>query len=74
MGFMKLRMQPGTDSVTHGEQGWIPNSHSHIVEVPDDVGRFMLADGRSGCVLVEDPEPGEIVCPCCHHAWKPEKE
>jgi hypothetical protein len=55
---MKLRMPPGSETVTHGSQGWVVNNGSLIVELPDEIGRFMLADARSGCALVEDP-PGE---------------
>jgi hypothetical protein len=51
---------------------WVVSNSSGIVEVPDFVGRFMLEDGRSGCVLVEPPKgKGEIIsCPCCHFAWR----
>ena len=69
---MKLKMHPGAETITHGAQGWVVNNGSWIVEVPDEIARFMLADGRSGCLPVEDP-PGEgpiITCPCCHFAWR----
>jgi hypothetical protein len=69
---MKLLMHKGAESVTHGTESYIVNNGSWIVEVPDHVGRFMLDDGRSGCVLYEPPE-GEgrlISCPCCHYSWR----
>ena len=67
-------MSPGCEAntVSHGDRGWIVSNSSGIVEVPDEVGRFMLQDGRSGAVLVEPPQgKGEIIsCPCCHFAWR----
>jgi hypothetical protein len=53
----------------------ISNS-SWIVEVPDHVADFMLQDGRSGCVLVEDSKgKGPIITsPCCHFAWREQQK
>jgi hypothetical protein len=78
-----LRFQPGApgaeaNTIGHGTETWVTSNSSWIVEVPDHVADFMLADGRSGAVMVEDPPPvkgmkggGAIVrCPCCHHAWR----
>jgi hypothetical protein len=38
----------------------------------DECADFMIADGRSGAMLAEDPPgKGELVrCPCCHHGWR----
>lgn len=72
----RLQFQRGTDSVTHGGQGWIVSNTSWQCDLPDDVAAFMLADGRSGCSLVEEPEgDGEAVhCPHCGYAWRLERK
>jgi hypothetical protein len=68
------RMSEGCEpnTVSHGTQSWIVSNSSGLVEVPDEVGRWMLQDGRSGCVEVKPPEgKGELLsCPCCHFAWR----
>ena len=67
---MWLRMPKGCDSVTHGQDGYIVSNLDWTVEVPDEVGRFMLQDGKSGAVLIEDePEPELLTCPKCGHTF-----
>ena len=73
----RLQFQPGTDSVTHGSEGWTVNNVTWQVDLPDPIALFMLRDGRSGCTLVQPPEgEGEAVhCPHCGYAWRePGKE
>lgn len=64
---MWLRMPKGCDSVTHDQQGWTVNPFTQEVEVPDHVANFMLMDGKSGAVLVEDDfdDLTDVRCPHC---------
>jgi hypothetical protein len=75
MKLLKFQVTPPgaqADTISHGGQVWVVSNSSGLVLLPDEVANFMLQDGRSGCVLVEDPPgPGELLrCPCCHHAWR----
>ena len=69
---MKLQMPKGCDSVTHGSEGWTPSNLSWIVELPDEIGRFMLEDGRSGAILIDEPGHDAITCPHCGRSFPKE--
>jgi hypothetical protein len=71
---MRLQCQKGTDEINHGGVRYIVSNISWIVEVPDHVGHFMLHDGRSGVIRLEEPEGNDVVsCPHCGFAFAKEK-
>ena len=70
----RLKMQPGSsEPVCHGTESYAVSNVDWTVLVPDHVAGFMLEDGRSGCVLVEDPHdhPQAVTCPHCGRIFVP---
>jgi len=66
------------DTIHHRGKTYLVNNQSLIAAVDDETFDFMVRDGRSGCLPVEDPiGPGELIdCPCCRYRWRrqPKKE
>jgi hypothetical protein len=69
-------MAPGCEPNTIGHRGksYTVNNGSGLVWVDDECAAFMIADGRSGAVLIEGLPEGFIRCPCCHTAFERPKE
>ena len=62
-----LQFQKGTDSVCHGTREWVPNNRTWRCDIPDDIARFILDNGRLGAYRVEEPSPDVFVCSHCGH-------
>ncbi len=64
---MRLQCQRGTDEINHGTERFIVSNISWQVTVPDEVGAFMLADGRAGVYEIEEPDPDHETTANCPH-------
>jgi hypothetical protein len=70
----RLQMQPGTNEpIFHDGKAYPVSNIDWTCLVPDHVADFMIADGRSGAQLIEDPEGDDvIICPYRQRAFKQE--
>ena len=64
---MRLQCQRGTDEINHGTERFTVSNISWQVDVPDSVGRFMIADGRAARYQIEEPDPDHETTATCPH-------
>ena len=70
---MKLQMPYGCDSIGHGTVNYVVSNQNWQIELPDKIGEFLLANGKTGAVQIMEPAPETVTCPQCKHEFTPRK-